>query len=113
MTEIQEKNIIETVVIWNREDWAFGMDPEAEPEWFEDVVYKVKLKDLPEGTTFIKAIPEKMLNPEYNKFPRVFVREEFDRSEKKYYCSPWEGGNDYPGFFLAKGETIVFTGFTF
>ena len=109
MTEIKEKNIIETVVIWNREDWAYGMDPEDGPGWFEDVVYKIKLKDLPEGTTFIKAVPEKMLNPEYNKFPRVFVREEYERSEKKYLCSPWEGGNDY----LAKGETIVFTGFTF
>lgn len=63
-----------------------------------------KLKDLKQGEYFtLKPIA----------FPsesQVYVRDEYDRSEKKYWIYKWSDVN--AGRFM-KGEKEVFTDFTF
>lgn len=66
---------------------------------------KVMLKDLKKGDFFTLK--------DYGEFPeesRVYVRDEYDRSEKKYGYSRFSDWNHYG---LKKGTTIVYTDFTF
>ena len=41
---------------------------------------------------------------------KVYIRGEFDRTEKKYRCDDWD---DISRDVLLKGETMVFVGFDF
>ncbi len=41
---------------------------------------------------------------------RVYVKDEYDRSEKRYCCYAWDDINAYRMF---DGKKVVFTGFTF
>lgn len=66
---------------------------------------QVLLKDLKKGDFFTLK--------DYGEFPddaRVYVRGEYDRSEKKYSCSKFSDWN-YETF--KKGSVKVFTDFTF
>lgn len=38
-----------------------------------------------------------------------YVKGEYDRSDKKYACMPWQEGN----YKMLKGTTIVYIGFTY
>ena len=107
MVDTQTKEQIE---IWNREDWAFGDDESK--EWFKDVVYKVKLREIPQGEFFILKLPP--LVKGFNKFPPIFSREYFNQSDKKYYCEPATAypTNPYKEKYL-DGDTTVYIGFTF
>lgn len=58
------------------------------------------LKDLPKGEVF-------KLKPDAK---RVYVRDEYDRSDKKYCCYAWD---DVNYFRLIDGKKQVFAGFTF
>lgn len=63
-----------------------------------------KLKDLKKGEYFtLKPIAFPSEN-------QVYVRDEYDRSEKKYWVYKWANVN--AGRFM-KGEKEVFTEFTF
>ena len=64
----------------------------------------MKLKDLKQGEYFIlKDIPEP-------KESQVYIRGEYDRSSKKYLCEKFV---DISCSRLLKGDTEVFTDFTF
>ena len=63
-----------------------------------------KLKDLFNGEWFtLKPIEEP-------KGSQVWVRGEYDRYERKYDASNWD---DINRFRKLKGDTLVYTGFTF
>ena len=63
-----------------------------------------KIKDLKQGEWFT-------LKPsEYPKDSQVYIREDYERSEKKYYCSKWS--DICAGRFL-KGDKVVYVDFTF
>ncbi len=62
------------------------------------------LKDLKKGEFFtLKPIEEP-------KESQVYIRDDYDREEKKYFCQKW---NDISDGRLLKGETKVYTEFTF
>ena len=65
----------------------------------------IKLKDVKKGDFFtLKPIEEPSNN-------QVYIKGEYDRSEKKYLCNKW---SDYLGsgrYF--KGNKIVYVDFTF
>lgn len=64
----------------------------------------VKVKELKEGEMFtLKPI-------EYPKDSQVFIRSEYDRSEKKYWVDKWSDISD--GKYLS-GEREVYTDFCF
>lgn len=64
----------------------------------------MKLKDLKQGTYFVlKNVSE----PKEN---QVYVKGEYDRSKKKYICGKFV---DISYSRLVKGETEVYTDFTF
>ena len=60
----------------------------------------IKVKDLPAGE-FFKRKPDAK---------KVYVREDYIRSEKKFVCVDW---NDICKELFIKGDTIVYTGFEF
>ena len=60
----------------------------------------IKIKDLPAGE-FFKRKPDSKI---------VYVREDYDRSEKRYVATDWE---DTCRMLYLKGETIVYIGFEF
>lgn len=62
------------------------------------------LKDLKKGEFFtLKPIDEP-------KETQVYIRDDYDKSEKKYFCQKW---CDISVGRLLKGETKVYTEFTF
>ena len=63
-----------------------------------------KLKELKKGDYFCK----KEIN--YPKESQVWVRDEYDRSAKKYFCHRFSDINDTQ---LIKGDKEVFTDITF
>ena len=64
----------------------------------------IKLRDLKKGEFFtLKPIEEP-------KDSQVFVKDEYDRSEKKFWCGKFS--DICEGKFLS-GDRIVYTGFTF
>ena len=64
----------------------------------------VKVRDLKLGEWFtVKPIDEP-------KETQVYVREGYDRTDKKYYCSKWCDIGSYRGF---KGDKVVYTDFIF
>ena len=60
----------------------------------------IKIKDLPAGE-FFKRKPDAQ---------KVYTRDEYDRSEKRYVCGDW---SDISRALYLKGETIVYIGFDF
>ncbi len=65
---------------------------------------EMKLKELKKGTFFTK----KQINYPYE--DQVWVRGDYDRSEKRYECHRFSDVNDTQWI---KGDREVFTGFTF
>lgn len=64
----------------------------------------MKLKELKNGEMFtLKPI-------EYPKESQVYIREEYDRSTKKYICIKW---SDVNAERLLKGDKEVYTEFYF
>lgn len=64
----------------------------------------VKLKDIKPGTWFTRKPCE------YPKESQVLIRGNYDRQSKRYSCTHW---NDICREITLKGETIVYTDFTF
>lgn len=64
----------------------------------------IKLKNLKRGEFFTRKPIE------CPKESQVFIKAEYDRSEKRYFCKRW---NDICDGIMLKGETIVYVGFTF
>lgn len=63
-----------------------------------------KIKDLKKGEYFtLKQIDEP-------KESQVYVRGEYDKSERKYECYKWDDVNNTRFY---KGDKEVYTGFTF
>lgn len=68
-------------------------------------VTPVKIKDVPAGTYFTYR--------DYGEYPderRVYVRDTYDRSIKKYLVYKFDDVNHYAAL---KGDCVVFVGFTF
>lgn len=65
---------------------------------------KVIIKDLKVGDFFILS------DCDCPKESQVFVRGEYDRSERRYSCSKW---SDFCSDRLFKGDKVVYVGFTF
>lgn len=64
----------------------------------------MKLKDLKRGEYFtLKPIAEP-------KESQVYIKDEYDRSEKKYLCGKF---SDISASRLLKPDTVVYTDFTF
>lgn len=63
-----------------------------------------KLKDIRPGTLFTRKPTETPTEAQ------VFIRREYDRTEKRYFCQRWA---DIADGIMLKGETIVYTDFTF
>lgn len=64
----------------------------------------MQLKDLKKGEWFtLKPIPEP-------KASQVYIREEYDRSTKKYVCGKF---SDISASRLLKPDTVVYTEFIF
>jgi len=64
----------------------------------------IKIKDLKKGEYFtLKQIDEP-------KESQVYVRGEYDKSERKYECYKWDDVNNTRFY---KGEKEVYTDFTF
>lgn len=64
----------------------------------------VKVKDLKQGEWFT-------VNPvEYPKDSQVYIRGDYYRPDKKYYCSKWADIGSCRGF---KGDKVVYTDFIF
>ena len=64
----------------------------------------IKLKNLKRGEFFTRKPLE------FPKESQVFIKAEYDRTEKRYFCERW---NDICDGIMLKGETIVYIGFTF
>ena len=64
----------------------------------------IKVKDLKKYQWFTR---KPILEP---KAEQVFIREDYDRSTKRYYCMRF---SDINSCISLRGETIVYTGFTF
>lgn len=66
----------------------------------EDEMYAVKLKDL-KGDVYFKLRPTDTAP--------VWVKDEYDRSERKYLCHKFDGNGER----YIKGDTVVYAGFYF
>ena len=66
----------------------------------------MKLKEVKRGDFFVR----KPLHEQEAKPSQVYIREEYDRSEKKYWCQKW---NDISRGMWLKGDTEVYQDFTF
>lgn len=64
----------------------------------------IRIKDLKNGEYFTRKPIE------YPTEKQVYVRGGYCRSDKKYYCFKWWDVCEEHPF---KGETVVYTGFTF
>lgn len=63
-----------------------------------------RLDTLKRGTWFV-------LKPiEFPKETQVFVRGEYSREDRKYFCGAW---SDISRCKMLKGDTLVYTDFTF
>lgn len=70
----------------------------------QDMVTPIKLKDLRKGDFFtFKPVG-------YPKESQVYIKDDYDRSQKKYFCQKF---TDFCDGKYKSGETVVFTGFTF
>lgn len=69
----------------------------------------VKIKDLKKGDFFVLKNP---VNIDADEMPeeRVYVRGDYDRTDKKYGCYRFSDVNRESYF---KGERVVYTDFTF
>lgn len=68
------------------------------------MVKAVKLKDLKKGEWFtLKPIEEP-------KESQVYIRDEYDRSEKRFCCGKF---SDISAWRLFKGDKVVYTDFYF
>lgn len=63
-----------------------------------------KLKDLKRETWFTRKPIE------YPSDRQVFIKNDYDREDKRYICYRFSDVNDY---IMLKGDTIVYTDFTF
>ena len=73
----------------------------------------LKIKELPKGEYFtLKPVPEDPANDNLRvpKESQVYIRGEYDRSERKYWCQKWADISD--GRYI-KGDKEVFTDFYF
>ena len=66
----------------------------------------MKLKELKEGDYFTF----KSLGGAEAKETQVYIKEEYDRSEKKYWCQKW---NDISSGRYVDGNKTIYTDFTF
>lgn len=67
-----------------------------------DYCNAVMFKDVPNGTFFIKSLKSKT----------VYIKQlgDYDRNDKKYYCSDYNNINKYT---TVKPDSIVYIGFTY
>jgi len=64
----------------------------------------ITIKELKKGDWFtLKPI-------EYPKESQVYIREDYDRSDKKYCCTKWDNISAWRMF---KGDKVVYTDFFF
>ena len=66
----------------------------------------MKLKDLKHGEFFTR----KPMNNQEAKASQVYIKEDYDRSTKKYWCQKWD---DISRGIELKGDTEVYQDFTF
>ena len=66
----------------------------------------MKLKDLKRGEYFTR----KPMHEQAAKPLQVYIKEDYDRSTKKYWCQKWDDISKGMGL---KGDTEVYTDFTF
>lgn len=66
----------------------------------------MKLKDLKHGEFFTR----KSMNGKEAKASQVYIKEDYDRSTKKYWCQKWD---DISRGIDLKGDTEVYQDFTF
>ena len=74
---------------------------------------RVRIKDLKPGDLFtLKPVPEDTTNDNLRvpKESQVYIRKEYDRSERKYWCQKWSDISD--GKCLS-GDREVYTDFVF
>jgi hypothetical protein len=64
------------------------------------------LKDLSKGEYFTR----KSLNGQEAKPSQVYIKDDYDRSSKKYWCQKW---NDISSGIELKGDTEVYQDFIF
>ena len=66
----------------------------------------MQVKELKKGDYFTrKSLGEKSAKPS-----QVYIRGDFDQSEKKYLCSKWD---DISKSIMLKGDTEVYQNFIF
>lgn len=66
----------------------------------------MKLKELKHGDFFTR----KAMNGQEAKASQVYIKGDYDRSTKKYWCQKW---NDISRGMELKGDTEVYQDFTF
>lgn len=66
----------------------------------------MKLKELKRGEYFTR----KPMNEQEAKTSQVYIKEDYDRSTKKYWCQKWD---DISKGIELKGDTEVYTDFIF
>ena len=66
----------------------------------------MKLKELKRGEYFTR----KSMHEQEAKSSQVYIKEDYDRSTKKYWCQKWD---DISRGMELKGDTEVYTDFTF
>lgn len=66
----------------------------------------MKLKELKRGEYFTR----KAMNEKEAKLSQVYIKEDYDRSTKKYWCQKWD---DISKGMELKGDTEVYTDFIF
>jgi hypothetical protein len=66
----------------------------------------MKLKELKHGDFFTR----KAMNCQEAKPSQVYIKEDYDRSTKKYWCQKWD---DISRGMELKGDTEVYQDFTF
>lgn len=66
----------------------------------------MKLKELKRGEYFTR----KLMHEQEAKPSQVYIKEDYDRSTKKYWCQKWD---DISRCIELKGDTEVYTDFIF
>lgn len=64
----------------------------------------VLIRDLKPGDYFIRKPNE------YPKARQVFIRRDYDRALKRYFCERWD---DIGSGIMLNGDTVVFVDFSF
>lgn len=66
----------------------------------------MKLKELKRGEFFVR----KPMNGQEAKASQVYIKQDYDRSTKKYWCQKWD---DISRVIELKGDAEVYQDFTF